>query len=229
MVVGINVVLIGDKRDTTALIRYFREKACVFMRKRVYISADYAEGNGDRNVVDLLNEWGNDNLHKVDFVDMAKVVSGSCSLDSDCRACDLKKEFNQQINLSSGVIFIVGDKTKVRKAGSACARENYYDAKSCLCTPYKRNNSGYVACKIDNIPRCYDDVNYVNRYSYLRHEFEQARLKNKRIIVIYNSSRKESDWLPDYMKKYEEKAHPFWIVKDVYADYNYIKESLGFE
>lgn len=28
------------------------------MSKRVYISADYSEGSGDRNVVALLNQWG---------------------------------------------------------------------------------------------------------------------------------------------------------------------------
>ena len=61
------------------------------MSKRVYISADYSDGSGDRNVVETLNKWGTDDLHKVDFIDMAKVVSGSISDDSDCRPCDLKK------------------------------------------------------------------------------------------------------------------------------------------
>ena len=55
------------------------------MSKRVYISADYADGDGDRNVVEELNKWGQDKLHKVDFVDMAKVVSGSVSSTPDCR------------------------------------------------------------------------------------------------------------------------------------------------
>ena len=75
------------------------------MAKRVYISADYDENSGDREVVDLLNKWGSDNLHKVDFVDMAKVVSGSVADDTDCRICDLKAEFNKQINASSAAIF----------------------------------------------------------------------------------------------------------------------------
>lgn len=71
------------------------------MSKRVYISADYSEADGDRNVVDELHKWGEDNLHKVDYTDTAKVVSGSVSSDSDCRPCDLKAEFNRQINVSS--------------------------------------------------------------------------------------------------------------------------------
>ena len=47
------------------------------MSKQVYISADYDQSNGDQNVVDELNKWGSDSLHKVDFIDMSKVSSGS--------------------------------------------------------------------------------------------------------------------------------------------------------
>lgn len=61
------------------------------MSKQVYISADYSKDDGDRDVVETLNKWGADNLHKVNFIDMSKVASGSVSNDSDCRICDLKK------------------------------------------------------------------------------------------------------------------------------------------
>lgn len=108
------------------------------MSKQVYISADYAEYDGDRDVVEELNKWGSDNLHKVDFIDMSKVASGSVSKDPDCRICDLKQEFNRQINASSAVIFVVGDKTALRTAGSACKRSGN-DQGSCNCTPYKQN------------------------------------------------------------------------------------------
>ena len=67
------------------------------MSKRVYISADYSEDSGDRDVVEVLNRWGTDNQHKVDFVDMAQVVSGSVSKDSDCRPCDLKKSLTNRL------------------------------------------------------------------------------------------------------------------------------------
>ena len=94
------------------------------MSKRVYISADYSESDGDRDVVDELHGWSEDKLHKVDYVDTAQVVSGSVSDNPDCRPCDLKKEFNQQINASSAVIFIIGDKTASRMAGSSCKRND---------------------------------------------------------------------------------------------------------
>ena len=104
------------------------------MSKRVYISADYSEESGDRDVVNTLNQWGSDNYHKIDFVDMAKVVSGSVSNDPDCRIGDLKEEFNSQINASSAVIVVIGDKTASRTAGSSCSR-NSKQQKECYCTP----------------------------------------------------------------------------------------------
>lgn len=92
------------------------------MSKQVYISADYDQSNGDQNVVDELNKWGSDSLHKVDFIDMSKVSSGSVANSDDCRICDLKAEFNRQINASSAVILVVGDMTASRTAGSGCER-----------------------------------------------------------------------------------------------------------
>jgi len=40
------------------------------MSKRVYISADYSENDGDRDVINELHTWGKDNKHKVNYVDM---------------------------------------------------------------------------------------------------------------------------------------------------------------
>lgn len=203
------------------------------MSKQVYISADYAEGDsGDRNVVATLNKWGTDNLHKVDFIDMAKVVSGSVSNDLDCRICDLKQEFNQQINASSAVIFVVGDKTASRTAGSSCQRASK-DQIYCSCTPYKQNTNGSKSCKVSftSTPGVNDDVGYINSFSYLKHEFEQAQKRNKLIIIVYNSLRKESNWLPSYMNSYENDAKPFWkndTNGNKVGDYSYIKEVLGF-
>ena len=80
------------------------------MSKQVYISADYAT-DGDRDVVEELVKWGKDDKHKVDFIDMSNPSSGSVANSDDCRICDLKAGFNTQINASSAVIFVVGNKT----------------------------------------------------------------------------------------------------------------------
>ena len=204
----------------------------VNMSKQVYISADYSEYDGDRDVVEELNKWGMDNLHKVNFIDMSKVASGSVSEEPDCRICDLKQEFNRQINASSAVIFIVGDKTALRTAGSLCRRAGSNQS-SCNCTPYKQNTNGTKPCKVSftSTPSENDDVGSINSFSYLKHEFKQAEKRNKTIIVVYNSLRKESDWLPSYMEEYKDDAKPFWVKNsqgDKVGDYSYIKEVLGF-
>lgn len=201
------------------------------MSKRVYISSDYSEEHGDRDVVETLTNWGTDKKRVVDFIDMAQVVSGSVSKNNpDCRACDLKEEFNQQINASSIVIFIIGDRTKFRTAGSSCERV-IKDRLNSSCTPYKQNANGKKLCKHSRIYPAGDNVRTINNYSYLQHEFEQAKKKNKQIIILYNSSRRESTWLPSYMKGYESQAEPFWI-KNLYGvkfgNYEYIKKALGF-
>jgi hypothetical protein len=200
------------------------------MAKRVYISADYDSNNGDRDVVDILNKWGEDDLHKVEFVDMAKVKSGSVSKSSDCRICDLKEEFNRQIDASSAAIFIVGDRTATRTAGSACKRMEG----QCFCTPYKGNTYGTQTCKY-NIVEPADpngDIGYINSWSYIEHEFRQAVRSGKQIIIFYNSTRRESNWLPNYMSGYEGIAMPFWITNqdgNRIGNYQLIKKALGYE
>lgn len=202
------------------------------MSKRVYISADYDNYNGDQEVVEELIKWGSDNLHKVDFIDMSKVASGSVADSDDCRICDLKAEFNSQINASSAVIFVVGDKTGSRTAGSECERA-YKEQWQCYCTPYKQNTNGRKMCKAINTytTNGNGDFGNINNYSYLRHEFEQAKKKKSTIVIVYNSTRKESSWFPSYMNGYEDYARPFWKI-DAYGnkvgDYAYIKEVLGF-
>lgn len=202
------------------------------MRKQVYISADYDRFNGDQDVVNELSKWGSDNLHKVEFIDMSTVSSGSVADSNECYICDLKAEFNRQINASSAVIFIVGDMTASRTAGSSCERMTK-EQWQCTCTPYKQNAKGIQTCKVSSVftPGENEDFGNINQYSYLRHEFEQARKKNKAIIIVYNSTRYESSWLPIYMSDYKDEAKPFWkndTAGKKVGDYAYIKEVLGF-
>ena len=185
------------------------------MRKQVYISADYSESDGDKDVVDELNKWGNDDYHRVDFVDMSQVASGSVSKEPDCRICDLKAEFNSQINASSAVIFVVGYMTRYRTAGQSCGRVGKTTQWEAYCT----------------VPATGNNVGSINNYSYLRHEFEQAAIQKKNIIILYNSTRYENEWLPSYMSDYKNIARPFWITNywgQRVGDYSYIKEALGF-
>lgn len=200
------------------------------MKKRVYISADYAANDGDTDVVDELHRWANDNRYLVEFVDTALANSGSVSDDDNCRPCDLKAEFNRKINASSSVIFVVGDKTASRTAGSDCSRAGSNQT-DCSCTPYKQNANGTKKCKVTKTVDAIDNVGNINNYSYLRHEFEQAKKKEKTIIIVYNSLNKQESWLPSYMKDYKDVAVPFWKKNawgNKVGDYGYIKGALGF-
>lgn len=203
------------------------------MAKQVYISADYDKNTGDREVVEELKKWGEDNKHKTDFIDMSEVRSGSVSNDPDCRICELKNEFNHQINASSAVIFIVGNNTASRTAGNTCQR-SYKEQWQCYCTTYKGNAQGSKPCNVYSLNKFGDngDVNPVNTYSYLRHEFEQAKKKGKKIIIVYNSFYKQPSWLPSYMSGYENIAVPFWIRSfngNKIGNYSTIKQALGYE
>lgn len=203
------------------------------MSKNIYISADYSEADGDRNVVDELHKWSMDNYHIIEFADTARVVSGSVSKNSDCRACELKKEFNKQINASSIVLFVIGDKTASRTAGSSCKRLS--EGEYCACTPYKQNANGSTYCKVygtTSTPGPDDDVGEINEYSYLRHEFEQARKKGKTIAVVYNSLYKQPGWLPRYLSGYSDSAQPLWTRNawgTKVGNYPLIKKLLGYE
>ncbi len=204
------------------------------MSKRVYISADYSEANGDRDVIDELHTWGTDDKHKTNFVDTAQVVSGSVSDDEDCRACDLKREFNAQIKASSVVIVVVGDKTASRLGGSSCNRTSK-EWVDCSCTPYKQNSKGGTTCKHLSVMTCgpeSEDIGPINNYSYIRHEILEAQRRNKNIIVVYNSLNKQSGWLPSCLSEYEDDAKPFWkknAAGDKVGDYEMIKQALGYE
>lgn len=201
------------------------------MSKQIYISADYSALNGDRDVVEELHAWGKDSRHKVNYIDTATVVSGSVSRDPDCRPCDLKEEFNRQINVSSAVIFVVGDKTKDRIAGSSCKRieRGCY----CTCTPYKQNANGMDFCnRSRDVSFMFgSDLDCINNLSYIEHEFLESVKRKKNIIIIYNSLYRQPAWLPSYMRSYEIFAHPFW-KKDAWGskvgDYQYIKKALGY-
>lgn len=199
------------------------------MMKKVYISADYSENHGDRDVVKELNRFAKDHRYLLEFIDMAEVASGSVAKDNpDCRPCDLKQEFNCQINSSSAVIFVVGDKTASRIAGSGCNR-NGSDWWNCSCTPYKLNANGSKTCKVTSTTSAGDDVGSINSYAYLQHEFRQAVKRGKQIIIVYNSKIKKESWLPTYMQEYADQAQPFWIEDNCgnrHGNYDYLKREL---
>ena len=86
-------------------------------------------------------------------------------------------------------------------------------------------------CKMSMLPYPGSDVNPVNTYSYLRHEFEQAKKRGKNIVVVYNSLYRQLTWLPSYMSGYASSAQPFWVRDSLgrkVGNYALIKGALGY-
>lgn len=67
------------------------------MGKQVYISADDSESDGDRDVVEKLNQWGGATtfIKWILLIRQGSHGGGSVSNETDCRICDLKTEFNR--------------------------------------------------------------------------------------------------------------------------------------
>lgn len=176
------------------------------MSKQIYISADYDRSDGDQAVVNELVKWGQDKLHKVDFVDMSNPSSGSVAKSDDCRICDLKAEFNRQINASSAVIFVIGDMTRSRTAGNGCERASK-PQRLCSCTPYKQNVNVTKPCKVTVTFFSVndDDFGNINNYSYLRHEYEQAKKKKKLSLssIIQHEKNKAANGCPGICLNFE--------------------------
>lgn len=109
------------------------------------------------------------------------------------------------------MIFIVGDKTASKTAGSCCKRMSQ-EWFNCTCTPYKQNVNGTTTCKMYSAsPMGLDvkDIGNINPYSYVEHKFREAIIRKKDIIILYNSVINRSSWLPMYVKGYECYAHSF--------------------
>ena len=115
---------------------------------------------------------------------------------------------------------MIGDKTANRTAGSGCNQ-----GVGNKCTPYKKNFDGAQFCKVTSTSPPGEDVGSINPYSYLEHEYKQAVKKGKTIVILYNSTRNEKSWLPEYITiKHAE--IPFWIIKDEVGNYQEIKKAL---
>lgn len=163
------------------------------MSKRVFVSADWKEPfdshSWDKEVVDRIRKWKNDNRYGVDII-CTDDVHKSVTENSDCRRCDIKEECRRYINSSSVVVFVVGDNTASKKAG-ACD--------SISCSPaYSGQQKSY--CKY------FLNENFANPFpgsremSYLQYEITTAVLTGKSIVLVYNSVYRQESWIPSWYK-----------------------------
>jgi len=198
------------------------------MAKRVFVSADWKDADDhrscDREVVDVIRKWTEDGRYAVSF-DCTDDVHNSVTEDPDCRRCEIKGECGRRINCSSVVIVVIGDNTATKNSG---------ECESLSCSPaYSRQSKKECKYRRNPSPAENKNENGVvdgNKMSYLEFEITKAALAKKSVILVFNSMRIETNWVPTWyntLKVNELCRVPFWKdaghTKDCYQD---IKEYL---
>lgn len=150
-------------------------------RTKTYLAGDW---DGDRDLIDKLHEWNENEKLALKFTDVHDLTSSS----DGSHNCNIKKSLRQRLNISKTFVLIVGSKTKNLRSGS-CA----------LCAYYKDYITLPPVCSLS---RC----NAIDYRSYVEYECEMARkdfdkgeLKN--IVVIYNNHLSvDKSLCPDILK-----------------------------
>ena len=201
------------------------------MGKRVFVSADWNEPfdsrSWDKEVVDKIRKWVTDDRYDLEIDCTDDVHDSVLDNNDDCRRCDIKGECGRHINRSSVIIFVVGDKTGTKAAG-VC------DGISCspAYSGQTKSRCKYYTSPAEDIYE--GGVSEGNKMSYLKHEITKSAQKGKSVILVFNSMRKEENWIPSWYNtlladgEFTELCRvPFWKnverTKDCYQD---IKEFL---
>lgn len=133
-------------------------------RTKTYLAGDWT---GDKDLIDKLHEWNNNDNLALSFVDVHELTQSS----DNSNICSIKKSLRLRLNISKTFVLVVGDHTNTITSG-ACF----------LCPYYKK--------WITMSPICSKGYPVDNR-SYIQYECEMAAkdynaglLKN--IVVLYN-------------------------------------------
>lgn len=185
------------------------------MKKNIYVSADWKESfdrhSWDKEVVDRIRKWSIDLRYSADF-HYTDDVHNSVIDDDGCRRCNIKEECGCYIRRSSLVIFVVGDKTRTKKAGRC---------NGLSCFPVNKN----ILSPCNN----YKEIK-LKDMSYLHYEISTAIEEKKKILLVYNSVYQNESWIPSWYNKYYENELdriPFWTNRDHTSDcYQSVKKYL---
>ncbi|MBD5142953.1 MAG: molecular chaperone Tir [Ruminococcus sp.] len=111
-------------------------------RTRIYIAADW---ESDKNAVDRLIYWNNNNYWGLSFRDAHEL--SQCRSDST-NNCNIKKNCSQNLDHSKGFVLIVGSNTKYLRAGYCmyCKKYNY-------CPNTYKENKSFVEFECDYAKR----------------------------------------------------------------------------
>lgn len=172
-------------------------------RTKTYIAGDWT---GDKEAIDKLYEWKNNNRLNLDFVDAHEYTQAS----DDDQLCSIKASLRRRLNVSKTFVLIVGKQTKILTKGGCqfCKSYNSYNQRCC-----KNNNVDYR--------------------SYIEYECEMA-IKDyqngliKKIVVIYNYANVDKSKCPDCIKNYGKHIVMYYKTDDgkEYWNYSEIKKEI---
>lgn len=172
-------------------------------RTKTYIAADWT---GDKEAVEKLYEWKNNNRLNLTFVDahdLTQARDGSLN-------CSIKKSLRERLNVSKKFVLIVGHKTKALTNGSCKYCDEYIS--------YSNTYGGY--CK---------NGYSIDYRSYIEYECEMAIKDDMDIVVIYNYTNIDKNKCPDCLKDKGKHIVMYYYSKDGKCYYNYqeIKENIN--
>lgn len=132
-------------------------------RTKTYIAADW---DGDRNLVETLQRWNDDEYWSLSFPDAHELVQARDS----SKACSIRKSLRLRLKASKTFVLIVGDQTASLRKGSC----QYCTSYSGWC------HRGYSA----------------STKSFIEYECEYAATNNLKVVVLYNMAKVDKSLCP---------------------------------
>jgi hypothetical protein len=143
-------------------------------RTKTYIAADF---DSDRDIVDLLCKWNNDNRYGLQFSNVHEMTN---SRDTSLY-CSIKKSLKSRMDISKTFILIVGAKTNsVTKGACHCCSDYISWVRGAYC-----QRSRY---------------NVIDNRSYIKYECDMAIKAGIKIVVLYKSSIVNKYLCPDAIR-----------------------------
>jgi hypothetical protein len=167
-------------------------------RTKTYLAAEW---DGDKDAIDQLHKWNNNNFWSLSFTDAHDLTQAR---DSSLN-CSIKSSLATRLDSSKTFVLIVGSNTKSVRNGSCqyCASYNSW-TKSCA----RGMNVDYR--------------------SYIEYECEKAIRDGLKIVVLYNAASVDKNKCPDVIKNVgTHKAMCYYNDGNYYWDYQTVKDAIG--
>lgn len=167
-------------------------------RTKTYLAAEW---DGDKDAIDQLHKWNNNNFWSLSFTDaheLTQARDGSLN-------CSIKSSLATRLDSSKTFVLIVGTNTKTARNGS-CQ----------FCSSY---NSWTKSCARGM---------YVDYRSYIEYECEKAIRDDLKLVVLYNAATVDKSKCPEMIKNLGiHKAMCYIKDGSYYWDYQTVKDAIG--